>query len=408
MMVPGLRTLVPVVTAAFLAGVADADRAQGSAGSAQASALRARGLELGYNLDHQQALETFRQAIAADPAHPAAHRLVAATMWISVLLRHGAVTAEDFLGQADSSAAMRPKAEDLDQEFRRSLDTAIALAGERLRQAGPRDADAHFQLGAAYGFLATYTATIQGSLTSALGPSRRAYSEHERVLALDPSRKEAGLIVGLYRYGVSELPVWSRLIANLAGFGGGRDRGIRLVEDAASHASDVQTNARFALIVIYNREQRYADATRLIRQLQQQFPRNRLLWLEEAGTAIRAGQHAQARAALEAGLAKLAADPRPRAFGEIARWRYLYGASLAGVGLTDQASTELRAALIGDGHAWVRGRVHLELGRLAVRSADGNAAADLFRRAAELCTEGRDTTCAREARRLASQTRRSR
>ena len=408
MIAPALRVLVPVVSATFLTGVPLLARQTSPAPSAQAAALRARGLELGYNLDHQQALETFRQAIAADPEHPAAYRLVAATMWISVLLRHGAVTAEDFLGQADSSAATRPKAADLDQEFTRSLDKAIALAGERLRQSGSRDADAHFQLGAAYGFLATYTATIQGSLMSAVGPSRRAYSEHERVLTLDPSRKEAGLIVGLYRYGVSELPLWSRLLANIAGFGGGRDRGIQQVEDAAAHASDVQTNARFALIVMYNREKRYADAMRIIRQLQQQFPRNRLLWLEEGGTAVRAGRFAEARTALEAGLLKLASDPRPRAFGELARWRYLHGVALAGLGLHTQASTELRSALAGDSHAWVRGRVNLELGRLALRSSNAPAAIDLLRQAADLCREGRDTTCVKDARQLASDARRKR
>ena len=57
-------------------------------------------------------------------------------------------------------------------------------------------------------------------------------------------------------------------------------RGLRLVEEAAAYASDVQANARFTLIVIYNREQRYTDALRVIHELQLQYPRNRLLWLE--------------------------------------------------------------------------------------------------------------------------------
>ena len=53
-------------------------------------------------------------------------------------------------------------------------------------------------------------------------------------LDLDPSRKDAGLIVGMYRYAVSSLSLPSRLMARLAGFGGGRDRGLRMVEEAAA------------------------------------------------------------------------------------------------------------------------------------------------------------------------------
>src|SRR5207244_561673 len=109
-----------------------------------------------------------------------------------------------------------------------------------------------------------------------LAPARRAYREHERVLELDPRRKDAALVVGLYRYGVASLPAAMRLMAHLAGFGGGRDRGVRLVEDAAQYDSGVQSNALFMLVLLYNREARYDDALRVIDGLQRRFPRNRL------------------------------------------------------------------------------------------------------------------------------------
>lgn len=354
-----------LVAGALPVQVPAVDMQSPAAGAARAATLRARGLELGYNLDHAAALDAFTDAIAADPGHPAAYRLVAATMWISVLFRLGAVTAEDFLGQAGENAAVRPKAGDIDSRFRQSLDKAIALAETRLRERGASDVDAHYQIGAAYGFLASYTATVEGSVTSAVGPSRRAFSEHDRVLELDASRKDAGLIVGLYRYGVSTLPLYKRLIANLVGFSGGRERGIRLVEDAAAFASDIQTNARFCLIVVYNREKRYADALRVIGQLQQQFPRNRLLWLEAGGTALRAGRPVEANAAIEQGLVKLEADSRPRAFGELARWRYQHGLALAGLGRREDAALQFRAALATESQAWVKERANLELRKLA-------------------------------------------
>ncbi len=55
----------------------------------------------------------------------------------------------------------------------------------------------------------------------------------------------------------------------------------------------------FTLIVIYNREARYDDALRVIGELQRRYPRNRLLWLEAASTALRASRPADARRAIE-------------------------------------------------------------------------------------------------------------
>ena len=46
-----------------------------------AAAHRARGLEHGYNLDREEALAAFEDAIAADPGDPSAYRLAAATVW---------------------------------------------------------------------------------------------------------------------------------------------------------------------------------------------------------------------------------------------------------------------------------------------------------------------------------------
>ena len=200
--------------------------------SAEAAALRARGQFLGYNLDRDAALASFREAMAADPTHPAAYRLTAATLWINALFEQGAVTAEDYLGQARSDPHRQPPSPELEAVFREHLDRALKLAEERCRATD--SADAHFQLGSAYGYQATYAATIEGSIFGTLRAARRAYAEHERVLELDPSRKDAGLIVGMYRYAIASLSLPSRLMARLAGFSGGRERGLRMVEEAAT------------------------------------------------------------------------------------------------------------------------------------------------------------------------------
>ena len=296
--------------------------------AADAADLRRAGLEHGYNLDYADALAAFRDAIAADPQDAAAPRLAAATLWMQMLFEQGAVTVEDYMGQARATVTRRPPAPGLAAAFRDHFDRAVMLADQRLRDR-PMDADAHFQVGAAAGLRASYVATVEGRVKDSVGAGRRAYAEQQRVLALDPSRSDAGLIVGLYRYGVSTLSLPMRLLARIAGFDGGRERGLGLVERAAAYASETQTNARFALVLLYNREGRHADALRVIRELQARYPRNRLLWLEAAGTALRAGRPADALAAVDAGLARLSSDPRPRAFGEEARWQSQREAALA-------------------------------------------------------------------------------
>ena len=393
---PRTAKTVALVIASLGAAPAPAQMPSDAARRARVIELRAVGLEHGYNLDHDAALATFEQAIAADPGDPAAHRLVAATRWIKMLIAQGAVTAEDFLGQAGSTLQRPPASAELEASMAR----AIALSQQRVaeaRRGTPEEVSALFELGAAFSLQASYTATVGGGVQKSLSSARQAYRDHERVLALDGRRIDAGLVVGMYRYAVAVLPMWPRLLARLAGFDSGRATGLQLVEQAAARPGDAQTNARFALIVIYNRERRFDDALAVIGQLQRQYPRNRLLWLEGGSTALRAGRYGLARDALQQGLLMLAADPRPRAFGEVARWRYHLGVALAGLGQRDAAERELTAALDGESLDWVRGRTHLELGALALDSGRRQVAIESLQQASRFCAAGKDTSCRRDA-----------
>ena len=127
----------------------------------------------------------------------------------------------------------------------------------------------------------------------AFGSARRAYNLHERVLAAAPQRVDAGLIVGTYRYLVASLVLPARWLAYMVGFGGGKEKGLALIEAAASHPSLSQTDARFALVLLYNREGRFAAAETQLAELRRRYPRNRLLWLESGRLfAMAAAGHA--------------------------------------------------------------------------------------------------------------------
>ena len=206
-----------------------------------------------------------------------------------------------------------------------------------------------------------------GASGAASAAARRAYQEHQRVLTIDPARPDARLTVGLYRYFISRMPPWSRLAARVAGLDSDREAGLRLVEQAGSGEGPAQANALFALIVIYNQLARYDEALGVIDRLQRAFPRNRLLWLEAACTQLRAGRPADARLSLERGLRLLEAETRPLAFGELARWRYHHGVSLARLHQADAAHQQLTAALHGEALEWVRELARLELRTLALQ-----------------------------------------
>ena len=369
--------------------------------SPASEALRAKGANYIYNLDHDLALEAFQQAAAADPDDAAAHRGIASSIWLGITFRRGNMLVDDYLGRANkfSTAKLPPPSPERIASYREAIERATSIA--RLRtELNPKDADAHYQLGAAVGLRASYTATVEGSVMGAFRAAKEAYEEHEKVLELAPQRKDAGLIVGTYRYVVATLSLPLRWVAYMAGFGGDRDRGVRLIEEAAAYGGDNKTDARFALILLYNREKRYDDALKQLTVLRERYPRNRLVWLESGSTALRAGRPAEAENFLAEGFAKFGDERRTRMFGEEALWLYKLGAARAGMGRTAEAEADLRRALTLTGRPWVYGRTRLELGKLALKAGNKEVARMELTTAATLAESDNDPATAAEARKI--------
>ena len=359
-----------------------------------------RAYELAYNLDHNEAIALLKKAAEDNPTSTDAHRHVAVVTWLNILFRRGSVTVDSYLGGVTrSNFKLPPPAADLDAGFKAYAARAVALAQARV-DANPGDVEALYDLGSALGLQSSYVATIEGRVRSAFGSARRAYNLHEDVLEKDPRRHEAGLIVGTYRYVISVLSFPARWAAYIVGFGGGKDRGLELVENA-SKSGEMQTDARFALVLLYNREQRYDEALAILSGLQKQFPRNRLLWLEKGATAIRAGRGAEADAVLTEGLRKLDTDYRAKMPGERALWLYKRGSARVLLRHNADARRDLDAALAQGPLGWVGGRIHLELGKLADLEGNRTQAVSLYQRAGSICQAQQDPSCQEEATRLA-------
>jgi predicted Zn-dependent protease len=189
-------------------------------------------------------------------------------------------------------------------------------------------------------------------------------------------------------------------MAYVAGFGGGRERGIQMLQETAAAGGENRTDAMFALVLVYNREKRYDDALKALQELRTLHPRNRLVLLEAGSTALRAGRPRQADALLTEGLGMLAATKGPRIPGEETLWRYKRGAARVALGHADSASADLQSATAADAQNWVQGRARVELAKVALQRGDRGAAAGEARQAETLCERGQDPVCLDEAKKL--------
>jgi tetratricopeptide (TPR) repeat protein len=356
---------------------------------ATAKDLVDRAFDAAYSLDHDEAVSLARQAIAAAPDDPDTHRALAAILWLNILFRRGAVTIDHYMGSLTKSIGTLPKPPPgLTDEFHKELNTSIQLAQTRLDKS-PKDIDAKYDLGSAYALEASYSAAVDGSTFAAFKSAKKAYDLAEDVLDHQPNRSEAAIVVGSYRYLVATLNLPTRWFAYMAGFGGGKERGIALIESAL-HDQEAHMDAATALILIYSREGRFEDVLKLLAELEREYPRNRILVLEQGATNIRAGHYAQAESVLTAGLSQFDQDPRPKLPGERALWLYKRGAARVLLHHAADAQADLRAALEASPVEWVRGRIHLELGKTEDLQGHRQAALGEYRQAHQIADANND------------------
>jgi tetratricopeptide (TPR) repeat protein len=362
-------------------------------------ALVARAYDAAYSLDFDEALALAHQAVTGDPDASQTHRALAAILWLKILFLRGAMTVDYYMGGLDKSPQFSPKPPPaLQEEFTQELERAVDLADAGLR-AHPHDVQARYDVGAAYALKASYEASVNGREMAAFRAAKRAYDAQEDVLAHDPDRAGARLVVGTYRYLVSGMSLPTRLFAYLVGFGGGKARGISLLE-AAAREPGAHVEASVTLLLVYTREGRHEDALRVARNLEAEFPRNRLFVLEDGSAAIRAGHAAEAEATLSRGLAAFDSDPRPKMPGERALWLYTRGMARVNLDHLTEAAADLTAALGADPAGWVRGRIHLELGRVADVSGNRAGALAEYRQARTIGQANGDPVGASRATRL--------
>jgi len=393
-----IRFALIFVAASCLSLGVNAQPAQPAAQSSQPPTLE-RVFDLAYNLDYPEAYAEGNRLIAQRPNDPMPYRAVSTTAWMEMIFRRGAASIDHYLGNITETQFNVPKpAPELDAIFQKNIEKAIALADAAIA-AHPNDPQALYDSGSAWALKGGYAAAVLGSMTGAFKSARHAYNAHERVLEIAPDRAEANFVVGSYRYAISTFGVATRMVAYVAGFGGGKDKGISMLEIAAKKGI-AQSDAIFALAVIYSREGRHDDAVEKLRELERRYPRNRLLVLEEGAALIRAGHADMANSVLTAGLARLDTDARPRVPGERAHWLYKRGLARINWNHLPDAAADLNTALGASPVEWVRGRIHVEMGKLADLAGNRAKAVAEYTDGSSICGRSNDPACQAEAERL--------
>jgi len=262
-------------------------------------AVVARGFEHFYNLEYDQAIAAFSQAVAHDPDQPGLYNHLAQAVLYRAMFRSGALESELVTG--NNPFLRRPKVEvtpEEDRRFHQAVDQSMELCQARLKQS-PRDIRAIYALGVAHGWRANYTFLVRKAWRDALRDATTARKLHNQVGELDPSNIDARLMQGVHDYVVGSLPWFWKMLGFLIGFRGDKEQGLRTLESVAQKGVINRDDARILLCAVYRRERQPQKAVPLLEELIQRFPRNYLLYLELAQMHADLGDKAKALAPLQ-------------------------------------------------------------------------------------------------------------
>jgi tetratricopeptide (TPR) repeat protein len=269
--------------------------------------LRREGHESLYNMDTATATVKFEEIRRRAPNHPAGDLYLATVLWLGHLnktrrLQSGLYSSgSNFYAGADKTKeGSEGDAVDanVDRAFRERMAQAKTKALALVAR-NKNDADALYFLGAFYGVMAGYEASVARKFFSAMRNGSRCVDAHEKALKLKPDYYDAYLSIGVYDYIAGSLPFGYKLMATMVGVRGNKKRGITRLQTIIEKNALTADDSRILLVAIFRNERRFDDALALLEQLSSKYPRSYLLKLERASTLVTLNRPDEAYAIFE-------------------------------------------------------------------------------------------------------------
>jgi tetratricopeptide (TPR) repeat protein len=254
------------------------------------------GFEHFYNLEYDQAIHSFEEAVKSHPNDAFALNHLLSGVMFQELYRIGALDTELYAKNGFLTSKQFPIDPKAKERILGLMEQSLQLSEGRLRK-NPNDVDALYTRGVVRGYRATYIGLIDKAWFAALRSAVAARHDHERVLELDPKYSDAKMTVGIHSYVIASVSWPVKAAASVVGLSGNKQRGIQYLYEAGEAGGEAAIDSKIALSLFLRREQRYPEALKLVGGLAMDFPRNFLFRLEDANLMNAAGQGPEAIAA---------------------------------------------------------------------------------------------------------------
>ncbi|MGH2569018.1 MAG: tetratricopeptide repeat protein [Bacteroidota bacterium] len=215
--------------------------------------LTLRGIDQLYNLELEQAEQTFDRVIQTAPQDPRGYFFKAMIYFWTF--------------------SLNKNKNDYDRFFELS-DKVIALCEDQL-DLKENDAVATFYLGGIYGYRGL-AHQRNGSMLKAAWDGRKGYSYLKDAVTMKPDLYDAQMGFGLFTYLVGKVPASYRWLLNILGFSGDVEGGLSALKLAAENGLYTRSEATFFLAQFLNFEDREEEARVYLQQLLKKHPDNTL------------------------------------------------------------------------------------------------------------------------------------
>jgi tetratricopeptide (TPR) repeat protein len=318
-----------------------------------------------FNMDYDNADQSFASLERDYPQHPAPPMYRASIYWLKEMQRRQDLDLNRFITPTYFSArtdqVMPPQER---AAFHRKLQQSESLSNSILRKS-PRDKDARYFLLTSYGLRSSFAITVDHSLREAFSYGNKAYSAAKQLAAEDRDYYDAYLTAGIYEYIVGSIPWYMRWMVFVIGGHGSRQEGLAHLKLAADKGQYVKDQAQLVTMVLCVRERQYDQALGIARELTNRFPRSCLFPINLAQILRLDGRKddaiplfLQVEKKIEAGEPNFDKLPLPR-------FRFNLGIELLYMGKLDLAQERFRKCIDDPGNSErEKALSHLRLGQI--------------------------------------------